>query len=186
MVKKKDEWKSGERRPGARSAADILPDVGLTPIHLAFFISNGDVGNVSEIKVKDRVPSALGNLEVVLSSHFGLVPCLVLRLRIVFCSLPHTNHAVERQCHSISNQADGRIYNEDWRHVAGGAIIVIQVGQAVPICPEGREWIFSKVLTFLGIAITQVSSDQPHTARQCQQQCGDEQSIDDTSRHTRF
>jgi hypothetical protein len=34
MVKSKDELRSGEGRAGA-VAADILPDEGLTPIHLA-------------------------------------------------------------------------------------------------------------------------------------------------------
>lgn len=34
MVKQLDEWGSGEGRPGALSAADVLPDAGLTPIHL--------------------------------------------------------------------------------------------------------------------------------------------------------
>ena len=37
MVKVKDEWRSGEGRAGAVSAADILPDAGLTPIHLASY-----------------------------------------------------------------------------------------------------------------------------------------------------
>ena len=51
MIKMKDESRSGEGRNGASSAADILPDAALTPIHLVSYQQRGPV-NSSEIKVK--------------------------------------------------------------------------------------------------------------------------------------
>ena len=42
------------RKSGAGRAADILPDVGLTPIHLASY-QQPSAGNSSERKVKSRL-----------------------------------------------------------------------------------------------------------------------------------
>ena len=58
MVKSKEELRSGEGRAGAVSAADILPDKGLTPIHLAPYQQRPE-DNLKRQRVKGELTLAV-------------------------------------------------------------------------------------------------------------------------------